>query len=212
MSSSRYLVFSFRLSLKGMVWSTAKPDLPRKGHLDSLPSLLQHIEFYLQSSLQYISRTINPLSVWSSPVTPWESKAPDWILHLNRFLKFSPVLCLKRCEGLAPVSLFPQLISHTLWNDMCELFSKRFPCNREAVMRQYIEIVRGWICSCMHRCTHRRACVNLHSCGRLSVLKWLPSKWNVPRRPWFYKETGGWWEEGKDEKMKSEMGVDGEGK
>lgn len=59
-----------------------------------------------------------------------------------------------------------------------------------------------------HADTHMRACVNLHSCEELSELKWLPSKWNVPPRPWFYKETGGCCEGGKERGMKREMGVD----
>lgn len=41
-------------------------------------------------------------------------------------------------------------------------------------------------------CAH--GCVNLHFCRVFSELGWLPSKWNVPWRPWFYKENGGWWE------------------
>lgn len=54
MSYSLYLSLSFHLSLKGMVWTIAKIDLPCEGHLDSLPSVSKHIEFYLQSSLLYI--------------------------------------------------------------------------------------------------------------------------------------------------------------
>lgn len=60
----------------------------------------------------------------------------------------------------------------------------------------------------VHTDAHKCVCVNLHSCGGLSVLKWLPSKWNVPRRPWFYKETGGCREGGKERGMKREMGLE----
>lgn len=63
----------------------------------------------------------------------------------------------------------------------------------------------------VHTDAHKRVCVHLHSCGGLSVLKWLPSKWNVPRRPWFYKETGGCREGGKERGMKREMGLERNG-
>lgn len=45
--------------------------------------------------------------------------------------------------------------------------------------------------TCAQIYTH--ACVYIY----VLVLKWLPSKWNVPRRPWFYKEPGGGWERDK---------------
>lgn len=48
-------------------------------------------------------------------------------------------------------------------------------------------------------------CVHFRSCGVFSELRWLPSKWNVPWRPWFYKENRGWWEGAQERVSKLDM-------
>lgn len=52
-------------------------------------------------------------------------------------------------------------------------------------------------CVLLHLGRYAQTYTHAHVYMYVLVLKWLPSKWNVPRRPWFYKEAGGGWERDK---------------